>query len=66
MILEGKKIAFTQIDITADACAKERMRQLANNPSALAPHLANGDSYCGVWTIYFCLIIIIYLFQESR
>lgn len=47
MILEGKKIPFNQIDITADSSAKERMRQLSSNPTALPPQLANGDSYCG-------------------
>ena len=48
MILEAKKIDFEQIDIAADASYKDKMRQLANNPTALPPQICNGDEYCGV------------------
>ena len=54
MILESKKIPFERYDISANSDFKDRMRKLANNPTALAPQLANGDDYCGV-----CIFIII-------
>lgn len=47
-VLESYKYEFELVDIAADASAKEKMRTLASNPSALPPQLANGDEYCGV------------------
>jgi len=46
-VLESYKYEFELVDIAADASAKEKMRTLASNPSALPPQLANGDEYCG-------------------
>lgn len=48
MILDGKKIPYEKIDITASEDAKLEMRKLAGCDTALAPQLCNGDQYCGV------------------
>lgn len=47
LILDGKKIPYTKVDISADESAKQKMRQIANNPSVLPPILANGEQLCG-------------------
>ena len=48
MVLDGKKITYEKVDIAASEDAKKRMREIAENPKALAPQLCNGDTYCGV------------------
>lgn len=47
MILDGKKIPYSKVDIAADSAEKDRMRFIAGNERALPPQLANGDKYCG-------------------
>jgi glutaredoxin len=47
MVLDGKKIPYTLVDIAADSAEKDRMRHIAGNDRALAPQLANGNTYCG-------------------
>ena len=48
MILESKKIEYTKIDISSDTEAKDKMRELMNDPGALAPQLFHDDTYLGV------------------
>ena len=48
MILDGKKISYSKVDVSADEAGKAKMRELAGDSKALPPQLANGDSYCGV------------------
>ena len=43
MILESKKIPFQKLDIAADETLKTKMREIAGDPKALPPQLANGD-----------------------
>ena len=45
-VLDSKKIAYNKIDVAATECDKAKMRQMAGE-KALAPQLANGDTYCG-------------------
>ncbi|XP_076813022.1 SH3 domain-binding glutamic acid-rich-like protein 3 [Clavelina lepadiformis] len=47
MTLEGKKFPFEQIDITSDSAKKDEMREIAGDPKALPPQLANGKDYLG-------------------
>ena len=55
MILESKKIPFNKLDMAADETLKAKMREIAGDPKALPPQLANGDQYCGV-SFYGCCI----------
>ena len=48
MILDGKKIPYSVVDIAADSSAKDRMREIMGNPKGLPPQILNGDQYCGV------------------
>lgn len=47
MILDAKKIAYNKLDISADETLKKDMREIAGDPKALPPQLANGKQYCG-------------------
>lgn len=58
MTLEGKKIPYKKLDIAADESLKTKMREIAGNPKALPPQLANGDQYCGV---SFMAVVLIHL-----
>jgi len=46
-ILEMKKYQLELVDIALDSSARDRMREIAANKTALPPQLANGDVYCG-------------------
>ena len=46
--LESKHIEFELIDVAASDDAKEEMRRLSGNPTALPPQIFNGTTYCGV------------------
>lgn len=48
MILDGKKIPYKKLDISADEALKNKMRAIAGDPTAVPPQLCNGDQYCGV------------------
>ena len=48
MILDGKKIPYDVVDVAASQESKAKMREIANNPTAVPPQIANGDTYCGV------------------
>eukprot|EP00794_Sanderia_malayensis_P000286 gene286-912_t len=52
MVLESKKIPFIAIDIAASDEEKQKMRELAGNPSALPPQLCNGNEYCGDYNAF--------------
>ena len=47
MVLDGRKIAYEEIDISQDENAKKKMREFAGATS-LPPQIVNGDTYCGV------------------
>ncbi|XP_066914701.1 SH3 domain-binding glutamic acid-rich-like protein 3 [Clytia hemisphaerica] len=47
MVLDGKKIQYTVVDISASEEGKAKMREIAGDPKALPPQVANGDQYCG-------------------
>lgn len=47
-VLSSMGVSFDKIDIAQDSADKEKMRKIAGNPTALAPQIANGDTYCGV------------------
>ncbi|XP_077986728.1 SH3 domain-binding glutamic acid-rich protein homolog [Glandiceps talaboti] len=46
MVLEGKKIAFERVDISADDEAKKFMLEKTTE-HALPPQIFNDDQYCG-------------------
>ncbi|XP_029984628.1 SH3 domain-binding glutamic acid-rich-like protein 3 [Sphaeramia orbicularis] len=46
-VLSSTGVTFDLIDISQDSANKEKMRRIAGNPTALAPQIANGDTYCG-------------------
>ncbi|XP_012944934.1 SH3 domain-binding glutamic acid-rich-like protein 3 [Aplysia californica] len=46
-VLSGKKIEFDEVDVSADRENLTRMREVVGDDKALAPQIANGDSYCG-------------------
>lgn len=46
-ILSSKNYKLDLVDIAAGAEAKEKMREIAGNPKAMPPQIANGDQYCG-------------------
>ena len=48
MVLASKKIAYEEVDIASSEEAKNKMREIAQDPKALPPQIANGDQYCGV------------------
>ena len=48
MVLEGKNIKFEKIDISLVDGAKEKMREISGDPTALPPQLCKGDTYLGV------------------
>ena len=48
MILDGKKIEYVTLDISSSETDKAKMRELAGDPKALPPQIANGDQFCGV------------------
>ena len=48
MVLDAKKIAHNDVDITQDSELKDQMRRIACNDTALPPQISNGDQYCGV------------------
>ncbi|XP_041462181.1 SH3 domain-binding glutamic acid-rich-like protein 3 [Lytechinus variegatus] len=52
MILSSKKIDFDKVDISTDAEAKNKMRELAGDPKALPPQLCNGDTYLGDFSAF--------------
>ena len=43
---KGNEVKY--IDVSADEDAKEKMRALSGNPTAVPPQIFNGDTYCGV------------------
>ncbi|XP_028413851.1 SH3 domain-binding glutamic acid-rich-like protein 3 [Dendronephthya gigantea] len=47
MVLTGKGIAFEKVDISLVEGAKEKMRELAGDKTALPPQLCRGDKYLG-------------------
>ncbi|XP_074471006.1 SH3 domain-binding glutamic acid-rich-like protein 3 [Sebastes fasciatus] len=47
MVLDGKGIAYTVIDISASEEDKKTMRDLVGDPKALPPQIFNGDVHCG-------------------
>ena len=53
MVLDSKKIPYTVVDISADESGKGKMREIAGDPKALPPQIANGDQYCGVSFLLF-------------
>ena len=48
MVLSSKNIEFESVDISTSEDAKKKMREIACDPKALPPQIANGDQYCGV------------------
>ncbi|XP_072022290.1 SH3 domain-binding glutamic acid-rich-like protein 3 [Amphiura filiformis] len=46
-VLDGKKIPYQKIDISASEEDKAKMREVAGNDKALPPQLTNDDTYCG-------------------
>ena len=48
MVLDGRKIVHTDVDVTQDPENKDKMRRIACNDAALPPQICNGDQYCGV------------------
>ncbi|CAN9507408.1 unnamed protein product [Ophioblennius macclurei] len=46
-ILESKNIFHIKVDIAQNADDKDRMRNLANDKTALPPQICNGNKYCG-------------------
>ena len=64
MILDAKKIEYKKIDVAADETAKQRMRDLSGNSTAIPPQLFNDDQYCGVGEMYTCICILI-LYHNS-
>lgn len=48
MVLTGKKIDFEKIDISLAEGAKEKMREICGDATALPPQLCKGDTYLGV------------------
>ena len=55
MVLESKEINFEVIDIASSSDDKEKMRELAGDPTALPPQIVNNGVYCGVslWNFFF-------------
>ncbi|KXJ14032.1 SH3 domain-binding glutamic acid-rich-like protein 3 [Exaiptasia diaphana] len=47
MILDGIKCNYSQVDISSDSDAKDKMREIVGDPHALPPQICRGDSYCG-------------------
>ncbi|CAL8393806.1 unnamed protein product [Arctogadus glacialis] len=47
MVLDGRKIVHTDVDVTQDPENKDKMRRVACNDAALPPQICNGDQYCG-------------------
>ena len=48
MILDGKKIEYDKIDISASEKLKNEMREIMGDPKGLPPQLAIGHEYLGV------------------
>ena len=48
MVLTGKKIEFDKVDISLVEGAKEKMRELMQDPTGLPPQLCKGDTHLGV------------------
>ncbi|XP_055863937.1 SH3 domain-binding glutamic acid-rich-like protein 3 [Biomphalaria glabrata] len=46
-VLSGAKIDFEVIDVSASKDDLAKMREIVGNSKALAPQIANGDTYCG-------------------
>ncbi|XP_028996349.1 SH3 domain-binding glutamic acid-rich-like protein 3 [Betta splendens] len=46
-VLESKKIPFKCVDISQNNADKDRMREIAGNPTALPPQISNDKHYCG-------------------
>ncbi|XP_041661782.1 SH3 domain-binding glutamic acid-rich-like protein 3 [Cheilinus undulatus] len=46
-VLDSKKIKYERVDITQCSDDKDKMRKLAQNPTALAPQICKGDTYLG-------------------
>ncbi|KAH9487655.1 SH3 domain-binding glutamic acid-rich-like protein 3 [Bulinus truncatus] len=46
-ILSGAKIDFQVVDVSASKDDLAKMREIVGNEHALAPQIANGDTYCG-------------------
>ena len=51
MVLDSKKVEYSVVDISSSEDSKKKMREIAADPKALPPQIANGDQYCGVSTI---------------
>ncbi|XP_077568348.1 SH3 domain-binding glutamic acid-rich-like protein 3 isoform X1 [Stigmatopora nigra] len=47
MALDGKGIKYEKVDITASQEAKDKMRAIVGDPTALPPQICNGNQYCG-------------------
>ena len=47
MVLDSKNIAHEVVDISSNEDAKNKMRTIVGDASALPPQIANGDQYCG-------------------
>ncbi|CAD5123885.1 DgyrCDS12192 [Dimorphilus gyrociliatus] len=52
-ILESKKIDFTVVDIAVEPEAKEKMREILENPKAIPPQLCKGDVYLGDYEAFY-------------
>uniref|UniRef100_A0A3P8W8P3 SH3 domain-binding glutamic acid-rich-like protein 3 n=1 Tax=Cynoglossus semilaevis TaxID=244447 RepID=A0A3P8W8P3_CYNSE len=46
-ILSSLKIPHKAVDISQNSDDKDQMREIAGNPTALAPQICNGEVYCG-------------------
>ncbi|XP_049613920.1 SH3 domain-binding glutamic acid-rich-like protein 3 [Syngnathus scovelli] len=51
-VLDGKRIPYEMVDITASDEAKASMRSIAGNPTALPPQISNGNAYCGDFSAF--------------
>lgn len=48
MILDGKKIDYDKVDIAKNIDARQTMRNIIGDPTALPPQLTKGDKHLGV------------------
>ncbi|XP_077568349.1 SH3 domain-binding glutamic acid-rich-like protein 3 isoform X2 [Stigmatopora nigra] len=52
MALDGKGIKYEKVDITASQEAKDKMRAIVGDPTALPPQICNGNQYCGDFVMF--------------
>lgn len=62
-ILSSKNYKLDLVDIAAGAEAKEKMREIAGNPKAMPPQIANGDQYCGVSKLNFIISFFVFEYR---